>query len=414
MTLEDEAQWKELLDRAHTAGWPRFDAGIVPPRTSSQPTRPCRPRACGDGPRHCRLPRSMPVGPAPAGMVRSPGQGWRGSRPRACGDGPRQRPRAGRPIRRPRACGDGPRSPTRGVHGEVGPAPAGMVRRRVDGRRHDNGRPRACGDGPWPAPSIAPAARSAPRLRGWSGALSRPVAEVIVGPAPAGMVPCHADDVARSARRPRACGDGPAARRVAGAAAVGPAPAGMVLDSPLALGGARVGPAPAGMVPSRRVAGALGMSAPRLRGWSMTPTGILRCRGSAPRLRGWSRATGRTSGGIESAPRLRGWSCDALWTAERAARWEAQSQARRAVLDVALRAQARSALSGEAAWWSKATASATAGGWATEPAEVFAAVVQEPAADVREAARLRAIARARAERQKGREKDQVTSRVGSI
>jgi hypothetical protein len=104
----------------------------------------------------------------------------------------------------------------------------------------------------------------------------------------------------------------------------------------------------------------------------------------------------------------------AAWMTERAAHGKAQSQARRAVLDVAPQAQARSALPGEAVRWWRATASAAAGGWATEPTEVFATVVQEPAAHAREAARLRAIARVRAERRKDRAKDPVTSRAGFL
>lgn len=89
----------------------------------------------------------------------------------------------------------------------------------------------------------------------------------------------------------------------------------------------------------------------------------------------------------------------AAWIAEQKARAEAQVQVRRAVMQAALDAQARSSLSRQSARWAERVTAVAAVPWAVEPAGVFVPELdQEPGVDAREQARRRAIARARAER----------------
>ncbi len=251
--------------------------------SSSAPCCPpsSRPRACGDGPTYgecaCGCGESAPrlrgwssgahhpgsrrpVGPAPAGMVRSASakKPSAARRPRACGDGPRVRPE-GRLLLRsaPRLRGWSELVLAVDMRWHVGPAPAGMVRGHPAGRRGAPSRPRACGDGPWPGIAHHDSETSAPRLRGWSAARAAAAEDPRVGPAPAGMVPRFAKSLGKSSRRPRACGDGP-------------------VDAD--------------------AKGAVGESAPRLRGWSVIFTAV-----------GWVIAVGPAPAGMVRSGSTRSW-----------------------------------------------------------------------------------------------------------
>ncbi len=295
-----------------------------------------------------------PVGPAPAGMVRT--------RPRA----------RATPHSRPRTCGDGPLmrhglspSPESAPHLRgwsyhvlyvntrtgVGPAPAGMVLGYCIAPGIPRGRPRTCGDGPGPSVEDEIVRESAPHLRGWSDGLGEGRRIPPVGPAPAGMVHkvLHLGRVI--GRRPRTCGDGPSERSIPHAQhrsaphlrgwsarrkqpvrmdLVGPAPAGMVLVSRVSGSGIARRPRTCGDGPGL-FAHVLGhrVSAPHLRGWSSghvhrqrchqvgpAPAGMVlrlvsaryryRCR---PRTCGdGPEAPGSRSASRMSAPHLRGWS----------------------------------------------------------------------------------------------------------
>ena len=130
----------------------------------------------------------------------------------------------------PRASGDGPFSELRAYTGRafpprergwsrpkagqsqvlgVSPARAGMVLRRVEGRKHRRRFPRASGDGPVFTVWSARKDEFPPRERGWSLKGILLAAHKSVSPARAGMVPRSASGWSPAMRFPRASGDGP-------------------------------------------------------------------------------------------------------------------------------------------------------------------------------------------------------------
>ncbi len=165
-----------------------------------------------------------------------------------------------------------------------------MVRSHPRAARVRRRRPRACGDGPTSLRLWTWSARSAPRLRGWSGVLRFAWQGHPVGPAPAGMVRCPRCTSGRSSCRPRACGDGPRHHHsVAGEAASAPRLRGWSVEQPVEDLARSVGPAPAGMVPASPSRPSRRWSRPRACGdgpWAMADAATAAT--SAPRLRGWS------------------------------------------------------------------------------------------------------------------------------
>ncbi|ESP95691.1 hypothetical protein B591_30858 (plasmid) [Streptomyces sp. GBA 94-10 4N24] len=121
---------------------------------------------------------------------RAPRGGRRAGRPRTRGDAPPMTatdvlPASSAPH--PRGCSPA-HAPCAPVSG-VGPAPAGMLRRRP--RRPDRWtrRPRTRGDAPYVAPYADRGGESAPHPRGCSAAGAVSEVPGAVGPAPAGMLP---------------------------------------------------------------------------------------------------------------------------------------------------------------------------------------------------------------------------------
>ena len=204
------------------------------PALAGDAQRPARlPRARGDGPRAVR-----PFAVRPGASPRS--RGWtlicptpstaRGGFPALAGMDPPCWAAETFGAGLPRARGDGPpglgsirslaeaspRSrgwtlicPTPSTARGGFPALAGMD---LSGRRRAGstaGLPRARGDGPCSRIRRPPARRASPRSRGWTR-LGRPVVGAAVGfPALAGMDPAPEPGPRRSARLPRARGDGP-------------------------------------------------------------------------------------------------------------------------------------------------------------------------------------------------------------
>ncbi len=293
------------------------------------------------------------VGPAPAGVV-----------PHAVGT-------ARQPRRRPRASGGGSSRPssTEGVtesaprqrgwfvvvllsaHGRhVGPAPAGVVPPPPAGNAVAPCRPRASGGGSQRRQEGRSGSESAPRQRGWFQVSPENDPELLVGPAPAGVVLEHRYACTLPIRRPRASGGGSLSPRLGdggdGSAprqrgwfraapwrprpsVVGPAPAGVVLWSrhPVEEGGCRPRASGGGSLYADRHRIEI-TSAPRQRGWfeaetlnriglrvGPAPAGVVRrtpspsCSpGGRPRASGGGStrpAAVRPVGG--SAPRQRGW-----------------------------------------------------------------------------------------------------------
>ncbi len=195
------------------------------------------------------------VGPAPAGVVRVVAS-WRhgpASRPRASGGGSwLTLPAAGVEESAPRQRGWFATPSRSGSSANVGPAPAGVVRRADGAHDRVSGRPRASGGGSARRAARPPRRSSAPRQRGWFRAGQRLGTGPEVGPAPAGVVPAGAASGRSRRRRPRASGGGSrsvvscsrshasaprqrgwfgALRVVTPRSAVGPAPAGVVRRS---------------------------------------------------------------------------------------------------------------------------------------------------------------------------------------
>ncbi len=192
----------------------------------------------------------------------------------------------------------------------VGPAPAGMVPRPGRRTRAAARRPRTRGDGPTTDAGTSGGYSSAPHPRGWSRDPVVGRGQRLVGPAPAGMVPDPHGQRRRSVRRPRTRGDGPAGSE---AAAKGiksaPHPRGWSRGGRGGGRGDGVGPAPAGMVPQ------LARHPPRA-GVGPAPAGMVpprphrvRRRHRRPRTRGDGPIVAMAEeAGAKSAPHPRGWS----------------------------------------------------------------------------------------------------------
>ncbi len=232
------------------------------------------------------------VGPAPAGVVRrragtrSPSTG----RPRASGGG--STAVLYMPVTKlsaPRQRGWFRRDGRDPTDARVGPAPAGVVRTRTSCPWARSCRPRASGGGS----SWARAARlwtsSAPRQRGWFRVRLSSHTGSRVGPAPAGVVPDRGPFHSAYTRRPRASGGGSTtARSTAATAKSAPRQRGWFLLGRPALAVQPVGPAPAGVVPPR--GGRLGRRTSRPRasgGGSPSRWDKITIYWSAPRQRGW-------------------------------------------------------------------------------------------------------------------------------
>ncbi|MDH6193198.1 hypothetical protein M2168_006316 [Streptomyces sp. CZ24] len=143
----------------------------------------------------------------------------------------------------------------------VGPAPAGMLPARALRRRGTPRRPRTRGDAPRPGPPPSSGARSAPHPRGCSHLTASLPANDTVGPAPAGMLRCPRPSATRTAGRPRTRGDAPTLR---------PAPTGPRASAPH----------PRGCTSSMRPLLVMGPVAPHPRGCS----GRGGVRGPGPRV----------------------------------------------------------------------------------------------------------------------------------
>ncbi len=174
------------------AGRPRT-RGDGPRRSTARRVRPwSAPHPRGWSPRSSPRRPCGPVGPAPAGMVLA-GQrravSARG-RPRTRGDGPGQ----ATGFNTQKGSAPHPRGWSRRhlpMTGRlpVGPAPAGMVRPSAGASRPARRRPRTRGDGPRASSAGRRRRPSAPHPRGWSVGHHRRRPTRRVGPAPAGMVP---------------------------------------------------------------------------------------------------------------------------------------------------------------------------------------------------------------------------------
>ncbi len=187
-----------------TRGWFRVDralhgchevgpahAGMVPLQLPAQRRGPRRPRARGDGSwASSATRRNRPSAPRTRGWFRLTRAGrlrvWSAPRTRGWFAGDQEEPR-----------GSG-----------VGPAHAGMVRRRRRARHDSKGRPRARGDGSASADLLITLGASAPRTRGWFILTHHCGSAGVVGPAHAGMVPGARPRTGRPSSRPRARGDG--------------------------------------------------------------------------------------------------------------------------------------------------------------------------------------------------------------
>ncbi|SEM21231.1 hypothetical protein SAMN05414137_120182 [Streptacidiphilus jiangxiensis] len=231
--------------------------------------------------------------PAPAGMVpafRTCSAGLR-SAPRARGDGPGRRAH---------------RSPAN----HCSPRPRGWSLGDQLGERVVLAAPRARGDGPRQAYENGFRLTCSPRPRGWSRRPGRRGGAVTLLPAPAGMVPATWASTRAAATAPRARGNGPAGESP-GALQVGcsPRPRGW---SPLVTAQHRdvlLLPAPAGMVSSTARRPNARPTALRARGdgppSDQHPNPGDDC---SPRPGGWSRPRGRSRVRPSCSPRLRGWS----------------------------------------------------------------------------------------------------------
>ncbi|MDQ1294277.1 MAG: hypothetical protein QG608_2160 [Actinomycetota bacterium] len=147
-------------------------AGVVPRRAWSRTSWTCRPRPRGGGP----APRQTVIS---SGTSSPPTRGWSGN----TGPGPPRRP--------------------------VVPAHAGVVRSVSTPAQTPASRPRPRGGGPSStAPAVRPR-RSSPPTRGWSARRLEPVADQLVVPAHAGVVPHGSVQYRKDHSRPRPRGGGP-------------------------------------------------------------------------------------------------------------------------------------------------------------------------------------------------------------
>ncbi len=193
---------------------------------------PCAPRARGDGPLLSRMadrigwcsPRTrgwsqpqlrrghpVPVLPAHAGMVPRPRPATptRPCAPRARGDGPScSAPTADSAACSPRTRGWSRPDPVDAHAQAVLPAHAGMVPRGCVRWPRRARAPRARGDGPDGWVRLGTQVPCSPRTRGWSRAAAARVPGARVLPAHAGMVPGNRPAGAPLLRAPHARGDG--------------------------------------------------------------------------------------------------------------------------------------------------------------------------------------------------------------
>ncbi len=237
------------------------------PEAVLTPSAP-HPRGCSAG--SCGRVFGVKVGPAPAGMLRR----WprdthpHPGRPRTRGDAPvsdinSRRARLSAPH--PRGCSGAGGAAVAG--GGVGPAPAGMLLFNYLRRAPHDRRPRTRGDAPAFRTSRMTSTKSAPHPRGCSRVIATPRQVLLVGPAPAGMLPSWTPAAPAGPSRPRTRGDAPLQRagvRVYQASA--PDPRGCSPPSRCPEINPRVGPAPAGMLRAATVAPAACVRRPRTRG----------------------------------------------------------------------------------------------------------------------------------------------------
>ena len=318
-------------------------AGVVRRRTSPRRTCSSRPRARGGGPaaaaeQEAKAPSSprprgwsdlvpqrvagQRVVPAPAGVVRCipPRRQPCSSRPRARGGGPltRHARRTYRPSS-PRPRGWSGRVPVRAGPQPVIPAPAAVVRLLRAGRTHSTGRPRARGGGPVSESPVSMVTESSPRPRGWSDDVGLQERDLLVVPAPAGVVRQGKPLRLAAGGRPRARGGGPF--WIVGVPLIelsSPRPRGWSAGDQAREDGERGRPrARAGVIAMSLISSQAVCRRPRAR------AGVIRSAPSStgrtasrPRARGGGPVTGRdavTYG--TSSPRPRGWSASALLVA---------------------------------------------------------------------------------------------------
>ncbi len=133
----------------------------------------------------------------------------------------------------------------------VGPAPAGVLLCATGSPPAASRRPRACGGAPVLASPGFWDTASAPRLRGCSRHRRVQPATGRVGPAPAGVLRSSRTRSRPSPRRPRACGGAPASRPSAARRSMSaPRLRGCSLSASCRWSGWSVGPAPAGVLRS--------------------------------------------------------------------------------------------------------------------------------------------------------------------
>ena len=192
--------------------FPRRRGDGPSPSRSRSPATSFPPQARGWTSPRARLPLTLPVSPAGAGMDRAslPSGAGAGSFPRRRGDGP---PDLLPPLRRPRfppqARGWTVRRIGIAARHSVSPAGAGMDRRGGLRRAGDRGFPRRRGDGP-----CRDACREArrwfpPQARGWTGLLGADRVVGRVSPAGAGMDRITRRTATTCSCFPRRRGDGP-------------------------------------------------------------------------------------------------------------------------------------------------------------------------------------------------------------
>ncbi len=259
----------------------RADVHRAPPRTRGWTAPPRRrPRPGRGSPAHAGMDRS----PTTARMV----DAWL---PRARGDGPLHTGGPWYAFRAP------PRTrgwtvPEHPAHGRDrgSPAHAGMDRSAAGARRRPVGLPRARGDGPESAEPPRGARGAPPRTRGWTRCREIIGYGLVGSPAHAGMDRCCADPRGRTARLPRARGDGPApywSRPLRAAAP--PRTRGWTLTAAPPPPGSPGSPAHAGMDLCSRVFAYAASWLPRARGDGPSApaarqAGLL----APPRTRGWT------------------------------------------------------------------------------------------------------------------------------
>ncbi len=173
------------------AGRPRASGGGSAVRLVAGDDSTSAPRQRGWFPRAERGPSWPPVGPAPAGVVQLDGIPGRAMlrRPRASGGGSLSRLiRDANYMSAPRQRGWFEVGGTGVALIPVGPAPAGVVRRTRHPASSPPRRPRASGGGSCARWLRRGLPGSAPRQRGWFYLQVTSVTRNAVGPAPAGVV----------------------------------------------------------------------------------------------------------------------------------------------------------------------------------------------------------------------------------